>query len=47
MIEYFNKNLIIQQSDILILVLGLLSYNEQKLLNRIKTENKRKNGNPP
>ena len=47
MIEYFNKNLIIQQSDILILVLGLLSYNEQKLLNRIKTENNRKNGNPP
>ena len=45
--EHFFQNLVIKKSEFLILVLGILSYNEQKLLNRIKTENKRKNGNPP
>ena len=45
--EYFLQNFIIQKSDILMVVLGILSYNEQQLLNRIKIENKRKPGNPP
>lgn len=44
--EYFLQNFIIQKSNILMVVLGILSYNEQKLLNRIKTENKKKPGNP-
>jgi len=34
-------------SNILMVVLGILSYSEQKLLNRIKIENKKKQGNPP
>ena len=36
--ELFLQNYIIQNSDILILVVGILTYSEQKLLNRIKTE---------
>ena len=39
--EIFLQNYIIHNSDILIVVVGLLSYSEQKLLNRIKTELKR------
>ena len=47
--EYFIQNFIIQKSNILIVVIGILNYPEQKLLNRIKTENKNKfkNSNPP
>lgn len=47
--EYFIQNFIIQKSNILIVVIGILNYPEQKLLNRIKTENKNKfkNANPP
>lgn len=40
--EYFIQNFIIQKSNILIVVVGILNYPEQKLLNRIKTENKNK-----
>ena len=40
--EYFIQNFIIQKSDILIVVIGILNYPEQKLLDRIKTENKHK-----
>ena len=36
--ELFLQNYIIQYSDILILVVGILTYSEQKLLNRIKTD---------
>ena len=36
--ELFLQNYIIHNSDILIVVVGLLSYPEQKILNRIKTE---------
>ena len=39
--ELFLQNYIIHNSDILIVVVGLLTYSEQKLLNRIKTELKR------
>ena len=39
--EYFLQNYIIHNSDILIAVVGLLTYSEQKILNRIKTELKR------
>ena len=47
--EYFIQNFIIQKSNILVLVIGILNYPEQKLLNRIKTENenKLKKGTPP
>lgn len=47
--EYFIQNFIIQKSNILIVVIGILNYPEQKLLNRIKTENKNKfkNHDPP
>lgn len=45
--EYFLQNFIIQKSNILMVVIGILSYPEQKLLNRIKTENEKKPGNPP
>ena len=47
--EYFIQNFIIQKSNILIVVVGILNYPEQKLLNRIKTENKNKfkNQTPP
>ena len=36
--ELFLQNYIIQNSDILILVIGILTYSGQKLLNRIKTK---------
>ena len=36
--ELFLQNYIIKNSDILILVVGILTYSEQKLLNRIKTD---------
>ena len=36
--ELFLQNYIINVSDILIIVVGILTYSEQKLLNRIKTE---------
>lgn len=47
--EYFIQNFIIQKSNILLVVVGILNYPEQKLLNRIKTENKNKfkNATPP
>ena len=41
MTELFLQNYIIHNSDILIIVVGLLTYSEQKLLNRIKNELKR------
>ena len=36
--ELFLQNYIINNSDVLIIVVGILTYSEQKLLNRIKTE---------
>ena len=39
--ELFLQNYIIHNSDILIIVVGILTYSEQKLLNRIKIELKR------
>lgn len=36
--ELFLQNYIIHNSEILILVVGIFTYSEQKLLNRIKTE---------
>ena len=36
--ELFLQNYILYNSDILLLVVGILTYSEQKLLNRIKTE---------
>ena len=45
--EYFLQSFVVQKSNILIVVLGIISYNEQQLLNRIKFENKNKEGNPP
>ena len=36
--ELFLQNYIIKYSDILILVVGIMTYSEQKLLNRIKTD---------
>ena len=36
--ELFLQNYIINNSDILIIVIGILTYSEQKLLNKIKTE---------
>ena len=36
--ELFLQNYIIHNSDILIVVVGILSYSEQKILNRIKSE---------
>ena len=41
MTELFLQNYIIHNSDILIIVVGILTYSEQKLLNRIKNEIKR------
>ena len=40
--ELFLQNYIIVNSDILIVVIGILTYSEQKLLNRIKTEIQRR-----
>ena len=45
--ELFLQNYIIHNSDILILVVGILTYSEQKLLNRIKTEIQRTKLNKP
>ena len=47
--ENFIQNFIIQKSNLLIVVIGILNHNQQKFLNRIKTENKNKNKNkiPP
>ena len=45
--ELFLQNYIIYNSDILILVVGILTYSEQKLLNRIKTEIKKMKINKP
>ena len=39
--ELFLQNYIINNSDILILVVWILTYSEQKLINRIKIEIKR------
>ena len=41
--ESFLQNFIINNSDILIIVVGILSYSEQKLLNKIKTKMKKDN----
>ena len=41
LVELFLQNYIIHNSDILIVVLGILTYSEQKILNRIKIELKR------
>ena len=45
MTELFLQNFIIYNSDILITVVGILTYAEQKLLNRIKTELQRNKEN--
>ena len=45
--ELFLQNYIINNSDILIVVVGILTYSEQKLLNRIKTEIQRSKINKP
>ena len=45
--ELFLQNYIIFNSDILIVVVGILSFSEQKLLNRIRTEIKRNKINRP
>jgi len=45
--ELFLQNYIIHNSDILMLVVGILTYSEQKLLNRIKTEIQRAKLNKP
>ena len=36
--EKFLQNFIVRESDILICVIGILTYNEQKLINRIKND---------
>ena len=36
--EKFLQNFIVRESDILICVIGILTYNEQKLINRIKSD---------
>ena len=41
--ESFLQNFIINNSDILIIVVGILSYSEQKLLNKIKTKMEKDN----
>ena len=38
MTEMFLQNFIMYNSDIIIIVVGILTYTEQKLLNRIKEE---------
>ena len=42
--EDFIQNFIIKKSNILIITLGILSYNELKLLNRIKSKLRKKAG---
>jgi len=43
MTELFLQNFIIKESDILLLVVGKLTYSEQLLINKIKEESKRQN----
>ena len=43
MTELFLENLIIKVSDILLLVVGKLTYSEQLLINKIKVESQRQN----
>ena len=43
MTEFFLQNLIINISDILLLVVGELTYSEQLLINRIKEVSKKNN----
>ena len=45
--ELFLQNYIIYNSDILIIVVGILTYSEQKLLNKIKNELRRHKINKP
>ena len=45
--ELFLQNYIINNSNILIIVVGILTYSEQKLLNRIKNEMQRSKINKP
>jgi len=45
--EIFLQNYIIYNSNILIIVIGILTYSEQKLLNRIRNEIKRNGINKP
>ena len=45
--ELFLQNYIINNSDILILVVGILTYSEQKLLNRIKNDIQKSKINKP
>ena len=39
--ELFLQNFIMTESDILIAIVGILTYSEQKLLNRIKSDLKK------
>ena len=41
MTELFLQDFIIQNSNILLLVVGILTYSEQLLINKIKYESKR------
>ena len=43
MTELFLENLIIKVSDILLIVVGKLTYSEQLLINKIKVESKKQN----
>ena len=43
--ELFLQNFIITESDILIAMVGILTYSEQKLLNRIKSDLKKRKKN--
>lgn len=45
--DYFIMNLVIKKSNILIVMVGVFNYPEQKLLSRIKKENKNINSIPP
>ena len=45
--ELFLQNYIINNSDVLIIVVGILTYSEQKLINRIKNEIQRAQINKP
>ena len=45
--ELFLQNYIINNSDVLIIVVGILTYSEQKLINRIKNEIQRAKINKP
>ena len=45
MTELFLQNFIIEASNILLLVVGHLTYSEQLLINKIKVESKRRNKN--